>query len=440
MKQQKESIEILIRDQIFTGRFEQWFLNSYRKIFFIEEIESSKILQWVFGALLFTFFVTFNGWIRRPGITIQSYLDNTYSCWPYFQGCGESYFLEALPHGYSQTILYVGLLALMVLVVYFMWKKDWVLAHMGLLVLWLWKFLVIFYFSHSFGGNYDYYDIILSFVLLFLPHKVFFLKLSFVLFYFLASTIKIHEGWILGTYFTSLKTGLPIFSDAIAPVVTNLLIFMQIIGAWFLFSKNKLLQRGTVCFFLLFHLYSGILVEYRYLTSTIPPLLILFGPMYRATAIPLDKKAIAGWSMVVMLFVFQFIPIIIKGDQKMTLEGNFYGLYMFEANHQCASSITRYNKDGTVTNKETQSISARNRCDPYKVWFNIKEACKREGGAIERVEWTQDHSINGGPFYRIVDEKNACALVYHPFQHNSWIKLPEDNPKIIGYPVKNIYY
>jgi len=435
---ENETEKYLIRNQIFTGALEQKFLKGYRKFFSIHEIETSSILQWSFGAFLLTYYITFYNWVRESTITIEAYASNKYSCWSYFQNCGEYYFLKALPYGYSQTTLYVGFFALMVLTVYLIWKKEWVLAHFGLLILFIWKVINIFVLTVG-GGNYDYYDLILSTIFLFFPYKLFFLKLVFVLLYFLASTIKIHEGWLLGSYFTSLHTGLPIFGNSLAPFITNIVIFMQVVGAWFLLSEKKILQRIAVSYFLIFHLYSGILVQYRYMTTAIPMLLVLFGPLYSATKVPLNKKSIAGWIFILILFIFQSIPFLIKGDHKLTLEGNRYGLYMFEANHQCVSSATIYYKNGKNASQKKETASARNRCDPYRVWFNLNEICKRSSVPVDKISWTLDHSINGSPFYRIVDIQNACSLTYRPFAHNTWIKTFEDSPEIVGYPVKNIY-
>ncbi len=431
--------EELPRNVIFTGRIEQAFLRWYHSFFSIAEIESSRVLQWVGGALLFTYYVSFSDLVRSNAITIQAYESNTYRCWSYFQNCGEYYFLTNLPHGYSQPILYVFFFGLMLLTVFLIWKKDWVLAHILILILFLWKFLVMFVLTSSASGNYDYYDIIFSIIFLLLPYKLFFLKLSFVLLYFLSTTIKIHEGWILGTYFTALKTGLPIFPDSLAPLITNIVIGMQMIGAWFLLSSNKVLQRTVLVYFVCFHLYSGILVYYRYLSTALPMLLILFGPLYSPTVTPLFKKSLAGWVFISLLISWQFIPHVIAGDQKMTLEANRFGIYMFEANHQCVSTPTVHLMDGTIFSQTTESASARSRCDPYKYWFELKQNCLRHKN-IARISWTFDHSINGGPFYRIVDSVNMCELEYKTFKHNTWIKLPTDNPSIIGYPVKNVYY
>jgi hypothetical protein len=311
-------------------------------------------------------------------------------------------------------------------------------AHMSLLFLWGWKFFVTFFMYHN-AGNFEYYDLALGIVLLFFPRKEFFLGLVFILFYFLASTIKIHDSWILGTYFSSLKSGAPLFSDNMLPLFTNVVIFMQIVGTWFLFSKNKVFQKIAFFYFLSFHIYSGLLVGYRYITTTIPILIILFYTPYdwrkELSVFPL-RSFVPGFIFISFLFLFQFVGIFIKGDQKLTLEGNNYGLYMFESNHQCVSELIFY-KEGKQISQKRESVNARYRCDPYHSLKRFQETlCKQ----VPVQRWTFDHSINGGPFYRIVDEENPCDLTYEAFTHNSWIKTEQDSPAIVGYPQKNYYY
>ncbi len=440
MKHIKEDVQEteLPRNQIFTGRLEQKFLAWYRKFFSIKEIENESILQWAFGALLLTYLVSFSYLASTNSITTKAYQDGVHSCWSYFKSCGEYYFLSNIPYGFSQPILYMFFFGIMILIVMLMWKKDWVLAHMLLGILFIWKLLVLFVLTASGGGNFNYFDVIFSIVILALPYKLFFLKLSFVMLYFLASTIKIHEGWILGNYFTTLKGGMPIFSNGLTPLLTNLVIFMQMVGSWFLLSGNKFLQRTVLIYFLCFHFYSGLLVYYRYPITTIPMLLILFGPMYSQTAIPISKKALWGWAFFIVLILWQVLPHSIQGDQKITLEGNKFGLFMFEANHQCVSQTQVHLDDGSKNEFVKESFSARERCDPYKIWFRIQQLCTRYNN-IDHISWKFDHSINGNPFYRIVDENDVCSLEYKTFTHNEWIKLPKDNPEIIGKPLQNLY-
>ena len=425
---------------IFASPLERKLVRLYRAVFSVDEIETTPLLQIALGALLLSMFVGLSRWFYSPSISVSSYLDNDYTCWAYFQECGRWYFLEALPFGYSQSLAFMALFACMALAAYCMYKKEWALAHVLILLVWLCKVVTLFVLTQQLAANYDYYDTLLLAVVLLLPHKLFFARLSFVLFYFLASTIKIHEGWILGSYFTSLATGLPIFGNAAAPIVTNAVIFMQIIGSWLLLSRNRYLHLLALFYFISFHLYSGILVGYRYPTVALVMLLVLFGIKWQETkqSVPMDRRSLAGWCFVALLCVAQFLSISIPGDQKLTLEGNYYGLFMFEANHQCVSRTVTHFRDGTTRERVKQSMDSKWRCDPYEYWFAIQNNCKRDE-SITSVEWRFDHSINGNPFYRIVDTEDACKLTYKPLTHNEWIRLPEDGAQVVGYALENFY-
>jgi hypothetical protein len=380
----------------------QRLISLYRRVFSIKEIEDSLMLQWAMGALLLVLLTAFYffGWSGSGIISTAAYNSNTHLCWPYFQSCGEWYFFDTLAEGYAQTTFYMFLFGLILAVAYCMWRREWVLAHLGLVLLFTWKLLVMFVLTAGMHGNYDYYDVLLGFPLLFLPHKEFFLRLVFVLLYFLASTIKMHEGWVLGTYFSTIHSGLPFLGHWLIPLATNIVIFEQVVGCWFLLSRNVSLQRATLAFFVFFHLYSGILVGYRYPLTALAFLLVLFGPNYRSIRIPFDRRATLGWVFVALLFCMQYLAFFIPGDQQWTLEGNFYGLSMFNGNHQCRSIATAHYKDGSTRKFYKESVKSWDRCDPYPHWFHLKEICKREGANMDHIDWMFDHSLNGGPFYR----------------------------------------
>ena len=421
---------------IFDSPRERKFISFYQKLFSISEIKQSLALQFVFAAQLFSYYVTFSDWIGSHDLTLEKNSLDVVACWPYFQNCGDYFFLQALPFGHSQTIFYMFFFGLMVLVAYLIYRRDWFLAHITLLPLFLWHATVVL--GTGIAGNYDYYLMIFGIVTLFFPHKLFFIKLNLVLFYFLSTAVKLHEGWVLGTYFSALKYGLPIFPAWSIPFWTNLVIFMEMVAAWFLFSRRVWLQRSVFAFFVIFHLYSGTLVQYHYPSIVLPTLVIVFGIFYRYTPPPLDRRSIAGWTLVALLCALQSISFFIPGDTKLTMEGNRYGLYMFEANHQCVSQVQVYFVDGHSESFVDESSNARKRCDPWRYFSRIKKACEVTPD-LRRVAWQFDHSINGGPFMRIVDESNACGLDYKPFSHNEWIKT-EKEAEIIGYPVENVYY
>lgn len=416
----------------------------YARMFSLQEISQSSVLQWFWGAMLFVFFITFDGWFHDSTITQEARQSTDYVCWPYFQDCEQLYVFQALPEGYSQPILYAVLLGCIVAAAFFLIRREWFFAHLFTSVLFSWKAFVMFVMTMSYSGNFDYYHIVLTGILLFLPLKLFFLKIVFVFFYFLAATIKLHETWILGTYFSALKTGLPIFPESITPLITNLVIGMQIVGVWLLLSKHRWLQIPALSYFTTFHLYSTILVGFRYPGTVLPALLILFGDHssrarqrdFFATGI--QWRALPGWCLVACMVVLQLSSVFIPGDERYTLEGNKLGLYMFEANHQCIGKATIHLEDGSTHKKEVGSSLARDRCEPYDAWFRLNELCQHSEN-IARIEWTFDHAINGGPFYRIVDTDNACELEYHMLQHNDWIQTPEEGAEKVGDALENHY-
>lgn len=402
------------------------------------EFEASSALPLAFGALILGYFVAFMGWFYRTETTVDGIRLATHICWSYFQGCRDLVVFQTLPFGYSQPMVYMALFGFLILSVYFLLQRRFGAAQLALLPAVFWHAFVAFVLTNSLTGNYDYYLVLFSLILFLIPHKEFFLRLTLVLFYFLSTYSKMYPTWTLGAYFSALQTGLPIFPDATIPLWTNLVIGMELIGAWFLFSGRPWLQRSVLAFFITFHLYSGILVGYRYPATVLPMLIIMFGPLYKHAAPPLDRRSIAGWVLVGAIVLVQILGPLIPGDEKLTLEGNRYGLYMFEANHQCVSEARVVYGDGEERVLRAESNDAPKRCDPYDYWFNLKAVCERESG-VARIEWTFDHSVNGGPFLRIVDVPDACALSYRPFSHNAWIRATAGDAERVGYPVKNIY-
>jgi hypothetical protein len=76
------------------------------------------------------------------------------------------------------------------------------------------------------------------------------------------------------------------------------------------------------------------------------------------------------------------------------------------------------------------------RCPPYTTWFPLKTRCERDS-RIARISLRHDISVDGGPFYRLVDSENICALTYRPLARNDWIRAPEDGAPIMGAATKN---
>ncbi|MCA9366352.1 hypothetical protein KC722_02115 [Candidatus Kaiserbacteria bacterium] len=408
-------------------------------MFFKEEFRLSFILQVALAALVFCYFMVFADWVSRSAITLDSVINHAALCPTYFQSCESLYFLRALPDGYSQSMWYMLLFGSLIVSAYFLICRRWSEAQWILLPAYVWHTLNVFVLTYYGSGNYEYYVFVFGTILFFFPHKEFFLKLTLVLFYVMSTAAKIHPAWIAGGYFTNMSLGLPVFPEWSIPLFTNLVIVMEMVGAWFLLSKHPLVQRTVLLFFVIFHLYSGVLVEYRYPATVLPMLLIAFGPWYRYQKPPLDKKSVIGWTFIGLLCILQLTPKMVVGDEKLTLEANKYGLYMFESNHQCIVSAEYIYTDGHVDTYMEVHNNPRFRCDPYMFWYRFNHVCEQDP-RLSRIAWTFDHSINGDPFLRIVDTDNACDLEYKPFSHNEWIKTYTDNPEVIGWPAQNDYH
>ncbi len=425
----------------------------------------------MFGAMLLFFFYSFSIWLFTGAGTQEAYRSGAVVCWPYFPDCGNYALFHDLYVDYSKGIFYMLLYAILLAIVWCMWKGRWAAAHALMVILFLWQALFSLVFAYTMTGPPYYYHLFLTAILLFVPFKEYFLRVAFVLLYFLSATIKFDSGWVLGTEFTTLKTGLPLFSDALTPIFTNIVIFSQVVLCWFLLSSRPKLQRGALLFFVFFHWYSGIFVGYLFPTIALVPLLILFGPMYRPLPAPFDKRALPGVFVLGLMIAFHAVGFLIPGDRRMTLEGSRYGFFMFDANYQCRMNVTIYSdlrplppsgleawdnplgtrcydfyclvgvhgsstKHELVRNERYESNFSQHSCDPYEWWARYRPQCA--ASSTRRISLQFDNSVNGSPYYRIVDVDNVCALDYRPFSRNEWIKEPPEAP-VVGYPVKDVY-
>jgi hypothetical protein len=401
-----------------------------------QEIEQSKTLQYIYYGVCLSIFVSFLEWTKHSNFTITNFKLGNAVPPPYLQN-SNFYFLEGLPYGYSQNMMYVLLFCILILGAIQGMRNRWLSAQICLSLCLIWKLLYGYVFTYGLTGNYDLYDMAFAFILVFIPNKEYFSRLAFVIMYFLASSIKIHDGWILANYFNSLQLGAPIFNREMLPLATNLLIIMEMVGGFLLISNHKILHRIGFVYFLIFHIYSGFIVEYRYISITIPLIMALFYsfPEFRLKAI--SKSTLYGYGFISILILGQLMAMCIEGDQKKTLEGNYYGLFMFEASHQCISTSTIHYKNGTIGKpKVKESHIANSRTDPYHFWYKLNKEVDRDTN-IATISWTLDHSINGQPYERIVDEADVKAITYQTFSHNKWIKLDGES-KVLDIPVRKI--
>jgi len=208
---------------------------------------------------------------------------------------------------------------------------------------------------------------------------------------------------------------------------------------WLLFSGNRNVRMTVLAILILFHLYSIIYVGYLYPTIALLMVLALFyfDDKSEMNDLPNGRYWIGGAILSVFVFIHA-IPFAIEGNARLTGEGNRYGMYMFETNYQCDAQAVLYFNDGSTRDERSETFFSNRRCDPYAYWFFFKNTFCTEDN-LDRVSWTHDVSLNGGPFVRIVDEPDACSLSYNSINHNKWIVPHEDKARVIRPSAPNRY-
>ena len=161
---------------------------------FPKEFLQSKVLQWALGALIFNYFLVFHYWIKLNKTTLDAIDSLSYVCPPYWQSCESLYFLQALPLGYSQSFFYMLFFGVLLWAVYLLSEQKWKEVQLILIPFFFWHFANVFFITDYVSGNYEYYLVGYGVILLFLPHKEFFLKLFIVMLYVLSTVSKIHPA------------------------------------------------------------------------------------------------------------------------------------------------------------------------------------------------------------------------------------------------------
>ena len=422
---------------MFKKKYTQ-FISGYKRFFHIVEFQESKTLQGIAWALIVGWFLEFSTWWRFSDFTINAVQEGRHLCWPFFQSCGDWYFLTLEPLGNTQGLMYAFLFALLVSAGYLLIKGRYTAVHALFLLLFFWEMTVLL-MSMRLAVNYWYFHVFYAALFLFPFGKLTLLRLGAVLLYFFSGILKLNEGWVDGAYFKALSEGLYLVPNALIPVATNAVIFMEMALVWFLLGKERIYRMVVLALLFVFHVYSVVYVGYVYPSIVLPVVLILF--LSDEKSISLRKifyKKVAGPLLLSLFFVIHVIPYAIEGNAHITGEGNKYGMYMFETNYQCVSSAMFHYTNGEVEEHVSESHYAIQRCDPYTHYFYFKQLCAANGN-IDSIEWDFDTSLNGSDLFRIVEVENACELRYKAFQHNKWIQPSFDGLEPVGVVTKNNY-
>lgn len=385
--------------------------------------------------IVFDMIITFSDWIKDNYVTLSSAKNNIAVCPPYFQSCLDYYFLDSTPYGYGQNILYMFLGTILFASLYFLYTEDYKKFAYFMSIPLLFKFMMLYIFTYLNTGNYNLLGLSMAMVLLYSKRKLYYLRILLIVFYLSAASIKLDKGYLTGGIFDSLQLGVPLFPHYMNSFLGILFLILCLISPILLFNKAKRIRVTYLVLLTLFHMYSIAVVGFRFPSLVIPTLWVIY--FFEKDEFNYNIKTFfmefIGPTVIIFTIILQSIPFIIKGDHVLTGEGYKFGYYMFLANYQCVSTVTTHNSNEEYKTYVSSSTKALYMCDPYIDYFRIKRSC--DPGKVKNIEWTFDKSINGSPYMRIINIKNACKLEYSAFSHNDWIEL---TPKILEItPEKN---
>lgn len=459
-------------------------LNSIRDwlagFFSSHEVDRDPRLKIICASLLAYYFLTFFYWWQNPaplstrGNDVFDYVPS-----PFFENFRGLVCLDIF-----QTKIYLyalGMLALLGMFSLFYLRSS--RLALGLLA-WLFVNKSFFYLcDFRLFANYHHFHLFFTLVFLLSQSKLRFFRLALGVGYVMSAVVKISPSWLAGEYFNSMTDKLPLLPkvDWVVTAASVGVIVLEFLGPLCWFTSIAWLRRLSFVAFILFHLYSGVVVGFLYTTLMLPLVVAAFlrfdRPLLAGCRFSRRHLAVLGLFAAVMLG--GLCHFCIPGDTRLTGEGRYLGCFMFDANRQVFFETEihkgnklwvvqvyrpfRNNEDGTTTDTAAQvtckfyqdgrlagsfpvarpirdgeevifnplffiKADVRMYGNPYLYYFYARELVRRY--QPDRVSIRLDEQLNGHPeVVRLLDIPDFAKLnpTYSTFTHNHWITLPGTN-------------
>lgn len=317
-------------------------------------------------------------------------------------------------------------------------------------------------------ANFHHMHLFFCALLLVARQKREWLRLGLSAVYWMAALVKFSPSWTRGEYFSSVPAGLPWLPHD--PTVITLacwgLILLELIGPFFLLIPRT--RRRAVLVFMAFHLYSGLIVGYWY-TSLMLPLLWFIHAEGETRRLPWETAPAFLCGTAFLLNIWHWT---IPGDVRLTGEGRYLGLFMFDCNRRADARLevvkgrkhfwfeTSYTwpkrevgdfrsdcrlwvRDGDGPWRQLSyglvvdegavlfqprlllRLNGRILNDPYVYycWARFLQA-RYHPDRISLRLWTQiDRHEETYEVMRVDDFQRECRF-YTPLAHNAWVRLP----------------
>lgn len=450
-----------------------------------DEVDSDPRLRLICGALLYYFHMTFFDWWRSAS-ALSSKGTETANYVPFFM-LENFRWLIFLNHEQTKLYLYaLGMLALLSLFALFYLRRT---TGVLLVMAFLWINKLYFYWSDlRLFANFHHLHLIYTLAFLISPSgsKLFFFRMTLVVTYFMSGLIKLTPSWLWGEYFNSIPGKLPLLpqNETLVRLAQQSIIVLELILPWAWFLPQRAPRLTVWGLYILFHLYSGVLVGFKY-TSLMMPLIVGAFLDFREpiqAGYRFQRSHLRCWIFEALLLLGGFYHFLIPGDTRLTHEGKYFGVFMFDANravdfraeivkgehsyvftlhrpwrngailedgslepadepqmeiavYQGSELVRQYRPKGTIKEGEERdlvfnprlltSAQVRTFGDPYLYYFWAKELCGRyhpDHLKLEMWEQLDGHRERA----KLIDIEDFCQgdYRYSGWGRNSWILLP----------------
>lgn len=298
------------------------------------EVDASPTLRFLGAALCFYHYLTWSFWFDRPHLSAAGPLAADYvPLWP-FEGLGWTLVLSE-----PATRLLIQILALSALAAMFGFAQ----ARLTLSAMRVLAFNCLaktFFYLHDLGevANFHHVHLYLCVFFLFARHKLPWFRWGLAMVYWMAALVKLTPSWLQGEYFSSVPAHFPLLAASPAGVTfwSQVLIFQELVGPMLWFSRSWWLRRVSVVTFLLFHLYSGVIVGFWYTALMLPLVAGAVWNFDEPVRLPWDPPMVV---FSILLALGAALPFWIPGDVRLTAEGRYTGLFMFDANRRVTARL-----------------------------------------------------------------------------------------------------
>ena len=432
-------------------------------------------------ACLFLFyFMTFYIWSQDPTpLSTQANVVFDYVPAAGFENLRGLIFMDNFE---TRNYLYaLGMLALLGLFSLFYLQSS--LLALALLT-WLFVNKLFFYFcDFRLFANYHHFHLLFTLVFLMAGSKLRFFRLALVVGYVMSAVVKLSPSWLAGEYFNSMSNKLPLLPKVgwvVAAASVGVIILEALVPlCWF--TGIAWLRRISFGAFILFHLYSGVVVGFLYTTLMLPLVVAAFLRFNRPllAGYRFSRRHLPVFGIFAIVILGGLYHFVLPGDVRLTGEARYFGFFMFDANRQVlfkteiqkgdklwAVSLYRPFRDNSsgggsevddvITCKFYQAGRLENHFDvmgpirdgevvifnpaffikaderkygnPYLYYFYARELVRRY--QPDRVSLRLDVQLDGHrEKATLLDIPDFAKLnpAYNPFIHNEWIALPGTN-------------